>query len=98
MYVGHGHSTSKIVGSSSLTEVCWYISKSIEKWRHWRREIYNVFFYKKGLIRYTLPPLKASFYTGSENAFIPGLPDYSWYMIPKPEKMYRLNTKCTKWS
>jgi hypothetical protein len=24
-----------------------------------------------------------------------GLPDFCWYMIPKPEKM---NTKCTKWS
>jgi hypothetical protein len=26
-----------------------------------------------------------------------GLPDFSWYMIPKPEKMYQMNTKCTKW-
>jgi hypothetical protein len=25
-----------------------------------------------------------------------GLPDFSWYMIPKPEKMYQINTKCTK--
>jgi hypothetical protein len=25
----------------------------------------------------------------------PGLPDFSWYTKPKPEKM---NTKCTKWS
>jgi hypothetical protein len=22
-----------------------------------------------------------------------GLPDFSWYMIPKPEKMYQINTK-----
>jgi hypothetical protein len=28
----------------------------------------------------------------------PELPDFSWYMIPKPEKMYQMNTKCTKWS
>jgi hypothetical protein len=28
----------------------------------------------------------------------PGLPDFSWYMIPKPQKMYQMNTKCTKWS
>jgi hypothetical protein len=27
-----------------------------------------------------------------------GLPDFSWYMIPKLDKMYRMNTKCTKWS
>jgi hypothetical protein len=27
-----------------------------------------------------------------------GLPDFSWYMIPKPEKMYQMNSKCTKWS
>jgi hypothetical protein len=26
-----------------------------------------------------------------------GLPDFSWCMIPKPEKMYQMNTKCTKW-
>jgi hypothetical protein len=26
------------------------------------------------------------------------LPDFSRYMIPKPEKMYQMNTKCTKWS
>jgi hypothetical protein len=28
----------------------------------------------------------------------PGLPDFSWCMIPKPEKMYQMNTNCTKWS
>jgi hypothetical protein len=29
-----------------------------------------------------------------------GLPDFSWYMImiPKPEIMYPVNTKCKKWS
>jgi hypothetical protein len=27
-----------------------------------------------------------------------GLPDFSWYMIPKQEKMYQMNTKYTKWS
>jgi hypothetical protein len=27
-----------------------------------------------------------------------GLPDFSWYLIPKPETMYQKNTKCTKWS
>jgi hypothetical protein len=27
-----------------------------------------------------------------------GLPDFSLYMIPKPEKMHQINTKCTKWS
>jgi hypothetical protein len=26
----------------------------------------------------------------------PGLPDLSLYMIPKQEKMYQMNTKCTK--
>jgi hypothetical protein len=26
------------------------------------------------------------------------LPDFSWSMIPKPEKMYQMNTKCPKWS
>jgi hypothetical protein len=31
-------------------------------------------------------------------ALHPGLPDYSWYMIPKQEKMYQMNTKRTKWS
>jgi hypothetical protein len=25
-----------------------------------------------------------------------GLPDFSWYVIPKPEKMYQINIKCTK--
>jgi hypothetical protein len=27
-----------------------------------------------------------------------GLPDFSWYIIPKQEKMYQMNAKCTKWS
>jgi hypothetical protein len=27
-----------------------------------------------------------------------GLPDFPWYVIPKREKMYKMNTKCTKWS
>jgi hypothetical protein len=27
-----------------------------------------------------------------------GLPDFSCYIIPKLEKMYQINTKCTKWS
>jgi hypothetical protein len=26
-----------------------------------------------------------------------GLPDFSWYIIPKPEKMYQMVTNCTKW-
>jgi hypothetical protein len=26
-----------------------------------------------------------------------GLPDFSWCMTPKPEKMYQMDTKCTKW-
>jgi hypothetical protein len=25
----------------------------------------------------------------------PGLPDFSWHMIPKPEKMNQMNTNCT---
>jgi hypothetical protein len=25
-----------------------------------------------------------------------GLPDFPWYMIPKPDKMYQRNTKCTR--
>jgi hypothetical protein len=29
---------------------------------------------------------------------VAGLPDFSRYIIPKPEKMYQMNTKCTKWS
>jgi hypothetical protein len=28
----------------------------------------------------------------------PGLPDLSWCTIPKPEEMYQMNTKYTKWS
>jgi hypothetical protein len=27
-----------------------------------------------------------------------GLTDFSWCMIPKPEKMYQMNTKYTEWS
>jgi hypothetical protein len=27
-----------------------------------------------------------------------GLPDLCWYVIPKPEKMYRISTKYSKWS
>jgi hypothetical protein len=27
-----------------------------------------------------------------------GLPDFCWYVIPKPEKGYQISTKCTKWS
>jgi hypothetical protein len=27
-----------------------------------------------------------------------GLPDFSWFMLPKQEKMYQINAKCTKWS
>jgi hypothetical protein len=30
--------------------------------------------------------------------YMSGLPDFSWCMMPKPEKMYQMNTKCTKWS
>jgi hypothetical protein len=26
------------------------------------------------------------------------LPDFSWYIIPKPEKINQMNTKCTNWS
>jgi hypothetical protein len=26
-----------------------------------------------------------------------GLTDFSWDMIPKPGKMYQMNTKCTNW-
>jgi hypothetical protein len=26
----------------------------------------------------------------------PGLPDFYWCVIPKPEKMYQTNAKCTK--
>jgi hypothetical protein len=29
-------------------------------------------------------------------SLLPGLPDFSWCMIPKPGKMYQMNTKCTK--
>jgi hypothetical protein len=29
---------------------------------------------------------------------VAGLPDFSWCMIPKQEKMYQINTNCTKWS
>jgi hypothetical protein len=29
--------------------------------------------------------------------FLPGLTDFSWYMIPKTGKMYQMNKKCTKW-
>jgi hypothetical protein len=35
---------------------------------------------------------------GKQFALLPGLPDFSWYMIPKSEKMYQMNTKCTVWS
>jgi hypothetical protein len=28
----------------------------------------------------------------------PGLPDFSWYVIPKPEKMYQMSTKWIEWS
>jgi hypothetical protein len=28
-------------------------------------------------------------------ASVAGLPDFSWYMIRKQEKMYHMNTKCT---
>jgi hypothetical protein len=26
-----------------------------------------------------------------------GLPDFSWYKIPKRGKIYQMTTKCTKW-
>jgi hypothetical protein len=28
----------------------------------------------------------------------PGLPDFPWYVIPKPDKVYQINTTYTKWS
>jgi hypothetical protein len=31
-----------------------------------------------------------------ERPFTAGLPDFSWCMIPKPEKIDEMNTKCTK--
>jgi hypothetical protein len=31
-------------------------------------------------------------------AWDPGMPDFSWHMIPKPEIVYKMNTKCTRWS
>jgi hypothetical protein len=30
--------------------------------------------------------------------FRTGLPEFSWYVLPKPGKMCQINTKCTKWS
>jgi hypothetical protein len=27
-----------------------------------------------------------------------GLPDFSWFMTPKQEKMYQINTQCPTWS
>jgi hypothetical protein len=29
---------------------------------------------------------------------LPGLPDFCWYVIPKPEKIYQIDTKCYEWS
>jgi hypothetical protein len=29
---------------------------------------------------------------------VPGLPDFSSRMTPKPDEMYQINTNCTKWS
>jgi hypothetical protein len=37
-------------------------------------------------------------YDPEKSAYGPGLPDFSWYMIPKLEKMYQMNTKYNKWS
>jgi hypothetical protein len=39
-----------------------------------------------------------SFLTLTYISLTPGLPHFSWHMIPKPDKMYQRNTKCTKWS
>jgi hypothetical protein len=33
-----------------------------------------------------------------DKVFLPGLPDFSWYIISKPGKIYQMNTKCTKLS
>jgi hypothetical protein len=30
--------------------------------------------------------------------FAPGLPEFSWCMKPKQEKMYQMNKQCIKWS
>jgi hypothetical protein len=30
--------------------------------------------------------------------YFPGLPDFSWCMIPKPKKTYQMNTICTELS
>jgi hypothetical protein len=32
-----------------------------------------------------------------EQAFAPGLPDFSWFKIPKRGKLYQISTKYTKW-
>jgi hypothetical protein len=45
-----------------------------------------------------LDPSQSCMTTFSKLQRSPGLPDFSWYMIPKPEKMNQMNKKCTKWS
>jgi hypothetical protein len=44
----------------------------------------------------TRPSIRdSSFWRGMPRP--PGLPDFSWYIIPKRGKMYQMNTKCTEW-
>jgi hypothetical protein len=31
------------------------------------------------------------------HTFGPGLPDFTWYNLPKREQKYQINTKYTKW-
>jgi hypothetical protein len=48
--------------------------------------------------RTKLPGGKVNFTETLPCATPPELPDFSSHMIPKQEKMYQKNTKCTKWS
>jgi hypothetical protein len=46
---------------------------------------------------YEVEIIKKIVSSSTKYVWIAGLPDFSWCMIPKPEKMYQMNTKCTKW-
>jgi hypothetical protein len=37
-------------------------------------------------------PWSVSFSLHLSEKLVLGLPDFSWYLLPKPEKMYQINT------
>jgi hypothetical protein len=75
-------------GNASDTSICrgyYYIGIVGEGGRLWFSESKaNLTYFNFDLVRMSLGRA--------------GLPDFSWYMVPKPEKMYQISKKRIQWA